>query len=324
MDEVVQQRNGMLSILQKLPNGQSAGRFCIALSFAVNGVPGSYSLTIGYAPEGGFVVEREECQFGVNRFLSTPTSVESSMGPLPGFIGNRPALVTLGALPNFAPVFNVMASMVFYSPEPDKMRRPAPIGPGRILMPNSSNAADVLERIQRTSPEVMDRIRGYLRSFNPEFRDLTVTQAGGYRWLTFISAGNPTGWSLSGSDVSDGTLRAVAILLAIFQAWTPESPLSLVGLEEPEGNLHPAAAGVLLDALLEASSRVPIIASTHSADLLDRKDLPVNSLIAVALQDGETIIGPINEDGKAILRGRLYTAGELLRSNELNPVGVHG
>jgi hypothetical protein len=173
--------------------------------------------------------------------------------------------------------------------------------------------------MERDRPDVTARIRGYLCSFNPEFDNVTITETDNYRWLAFTPAANPTGWRLNSSDVSDGTLRAIGILLAIFQAAVVTPPLSLVGLEEPENNLHPAAAGVLLDALLEASQQVPIIASTHSADLLDRKDLPDNGLLAVALQDGETIIGPVDESSKSILRNRLYTAGELLRNNQLSP-----
>jgi predicted ATPase len=115
----------------------------------------------------------------------------------------------------------------------------------------------------------------------------------------------------------------MGILLAIFQVGSI-SPISLVGLEEPENNLHPAAAGVLLDALLEASLSVPVIASTHSADMLDREDLPENSLLAVALRDGETVIGPIDDIGKAILHKHLYTAGELMRSNQLTPSATIG
>ena len=56
---------------------------------------------------------------------------------------------------------------------------------------------------------------------------------------------------------------------------------------------------------------VTVIASTHSADMLDRKDLPDDSLLAVALQDGETVIGLIDDVGKSILHKHLYTAGEL-------------
>jgi hypothetical protein len=165
----------------------------------------------------------------------------------------------------------------------------------------------------------VERIRGYLQSFNPEFKDLGVTEADNYRWLAFRPATNPSGWRMNGSDVSEGTLRAIGILLALFQTSSGSNSISLVGLEEPENNLHPAAAGVLLDALLEASVTVPVIASTHSADMLDRKDLPENSLLAVAVRDGETVIGPIDDSGKAILRKQLYTAGELMRNNQLTP-----
>ena len=163
------------------------------------------------------------------------------------------------------------------------------------------------------------RLNGYLTSINPAFRELTLTEIHDNRWLAFSPAGNPASWRFNGADVSDGTLRATAILLAVFQASTASPPLSLVCLEEPESNLHPAAAGVLLDALQEASRTVPIIASTHSADLLDRKDLPADALLAVAIEDGTTIIGPVNESSRAIMRKRLFTAGDLLRNNELTP-----
>lgn len=111
----------------------------------------------------------------------------------------------------------------------------------------------------------------------------------------------------------------MGILLAIFQAATVTPAISLIGLEEPESNLHPAATAILLDALLEASASVPIVASTHSADLLDRKNLPENMILAVALQDGKTVIGPISESEKSTLQRRLCTAGELLRNNRLTP-----
>ena len=209
--------------------------------------------------------------------------------------------------------------MTFYSPNPEKMRRPTSVGPGKILSRDASNAADVLARLQRERPMTVERVRGYLQSFNPEFQDVTVTETDNYRWLAFRPSTNPSDWKLNSSEVSDGTLRAIGILLAIFQSGSSNPPISLVGLEEPENNLHPAAAGVLLDALLEASAAVPVIASTHSADMLDRDDLPDNSLLAVALQDGKTIIGPIDDSGKSILQKHLYTAGELLRSNQLTP-----
>ena len=320
MEQVIESRFGLRSILRKLPKGLIASSFSIRVSFNLaDGTPGTYSLSVGQGSEGAAVIEEERCRVGTNEFASIRGVLTHNAHTTPAFTGDRPALIAFGGFPQFAPVFNLIAGLTFYAPNPDKMRAPAPVGPGDVLSREASNAADVLARIERSKPQLTARIRGYLHSFNPEFDDVTVTESNNYRWLAFTPAANPSNWRLNGSDVSDGTLRAVGVLLAIFQAPAITRPLSMIGLEEPESNLHPAAAGVLLDALLEASLQVPIIASTHSADLLDRKDLPDSALLAVALQDGETIIGPIDENGKSILRKRLYTAGELLRSNQLSP-----
>lgn len=323
LEQVVETRSGMRSILRKLPEGQMASRFCIQLSFEVDSVgPGTYLLSVAVGSDGSSVIDEERCEIGTDHFVWQRGSLKHNAQSTPAFTGDRPALVAFGALPQFAPVFTLLSGLTFYAPNPERMRRPTPIGPGKVLSRDGSNCADVLARIERTHPQITARIRGYLRSFNPEFADVSVTDLPDFRWLAFTPAGNPSHWRLNSSEVSDGTLRAIGILLAIFQAPAVKPPLTLVGLEEPESNVHPAAAGILLDALLEASRQVPILASTHSADLLDRRDLPERGLLAVALQDGETLIGPIDESGKAILRKHLYTAGELLRSNQLTPAGA--
>jgi predicted ATPase len=323
LDQVIEARSGIRSILRKVAGGGQASSFTIRLAFEVaDSTSGSYSLTIARSEEGGAVIQSESCEVNGARFDATPTSLSHNAHTTPASTGDRPTLVSFGALPQFAPVFNLLAGFGFYAPNPARMRRPTPPGSAKVLSRDASNAADLVSRFEQAHPETLARINGYLASFTPEFVRVTATETGNYRWLSFVPALHPQEWVMTSTDVSDGTLRALAILLATFQASVVSPPLSLVGLEEPESNLHPAAAGVLLDALVEASAAVPIVASTHSADLLDRKDLPDSALLAVALQDGETIIGPLNDSGKAILRQRLYTAGELMRSNQLNPAGL--
>lgn len=319
LEQVVSARTGMRSILRKLAGGRLASSFTIRIAFEVDGTAGDYSVTIGEASDGASTIQSETCRIAGAEFSAKPGSLSHNADTTPASTGDRPMLVSFGSLPQFAPVFQLLAGFAFYAPSPERMRRPAPPGPGRVLSRDACNAADLVARLQQSYPEIINRVGQYLTSFNPEFSSLTVTESDSYRWLAFTPAANPVNWRLNSSDVSDGTLRALAILLAIFQSSAATSPFSLIGLEEPENNLHPAAAGVLLDALLEASATVPIIASTHSADLLDRKDLPENSLLAVALHNGETLVGPVDESAKAILKERLYTAGELLRSNQLAP-----
>ena len=121
------------------------------------------------------------------------------------------------------------------------------------------------------------------------------------------------------ANISDGTLRAFGVLLALFQAKDrpPHDPISLVGIEEPEASVHPAAAGVLWDAMNEASHFTQVLATTHSVELLDRKDVGPESLLVVEMVDGETRIGPVDQVGQSIIRDRLATPGELLRQNQL-------
>ncbi len=85
--------------------------------------------------------------------------------------------------------------------------------------------------------------------------------------------------------MSDGTLRAVGILVALFQYHGGASEVPLVGIEEPDAALHPGAAGVLLDALREASVRTQVVVTSHSPDLLDDPSIDAESILAVALVD---------------------------------------
>lgn len=122
--------------------------------------------------------------------------------------------------------------------------------------------------------------------------------------------------------MSDGTLRGFGILLAVFQAATTRSGRlspKLIGLEEPEMALHPAAASVLLSALREGSQHCQILVTSHSPDLLDNPDIPTESLLAVENPDGLTRIGPLDEASRRMLREKLFTPGELLRQNQLAP-----
>ncbi len=119
--------------------------------------------------------------------------------------------------------------------------------------------------------------------------------------------------------MSDGTIRIAGVLAALFQPWVLDGRISLIGLENPETALHPAAAGVLFDALTEASERVQVLVTGQSADLVDRDDLDPSIIRAVASEEGLTIIGEVNAASLRALRERRFTAGELLRAGQLGP-----
>jgi len=120
--------------------------------------------------------------------------------------------------------------------------------------------------------------------------------------------------------MSDGTLRALGVLTALFQSLNGGARrVPLVGIEEPEVAVHPGAAGVLRDALQVAAKNTQVIVTSHSPDLLDDKDVRDDWVLAVVNENGETRIGPLKESDRTLMRDRLFTAGELLRQGALVP-----
>lgn len=127
-------------------------------------------------------------------------------------------------------------------------------------------------------------------------------------------------WQFFTSNMSDGALRAFGVLLALFQGAGDGGAVPwCVGIEKPEVALHPAAGGVLIDSLRDGADSAQVLVTSHSADLLDDKQISDDSILAVVARRGETRIGPVDEATRTSLRDHLYTAGELLRMNQLEP-----
>ena len=62
-----------------------------------------------------------------------------------------------------------------------------------------------------------------------------------------------------------------------------------------------------------------MLVTSHSADLLDDESISDDMILAVVAEHNETKIGPLDEAGRSALRDHLYTAGELLRMDQIRP-----
>jgi Predicted ATPase len=118
--------------------------------------------------------------------------------------------------------------------------------------------------------------------------------------------------------MSDGTLRALGVLTALFQGNLDYAP-TLIGIEEPETALHPAASASLREALARASDKTQVIVTSHSPDLLDDMDISPDALLSVVSERGETKIATVDEATRNVLRDQLFSVGELLRLNQIAP-----
>ena len=115
--------------------------------------------------------------------------------------------------------------------------------------------------------------------------------------------------------MSDGTLRAVGLLTAVYQ----QPPPSLLAIEEPEATIHPGALGAILDLLRHASKQMQVVVTTHSPEVLDGKWIRDEHLRIVDWREGATHVSRISDSSRRALQKHLMGAGELLRSNALEP-----
>ena len=224
--------------------------------------------------------------------------------------------------PAFRPIYDALAGMGFYNFHPEQIRELQSPDPGDLLRPDGGNIASVLANLKSGSPETAVRLGEYLSKVVPGTVDVEPKTVGPKLTLEFRQEvrGDQNAWRFLANNVSDGTLRVLGALVALYQGIGMESANALlVGIEEPEGALHPAAAGVLTDVLLEASERVQVVVTSHSADLLDRDMIPLESIVAVVSEAGETRLAQLDETGRTMLRDHLFTAGELLRLDQLTP-----
>jgi predicted ATPase len=348
LDQAIRNRGNIFHILSEA-SWPGTATFSVELDFELGmDISGRYGLAIGAIDENGeFTVRQEELVLndgiqptGATLFSVNDDGLMSVQWPSRGDdderSDHRPAsdivdlwlpdslfLATYSRGSEARPVFDLLRSMAFYNPAPSVMGIPREHEPGIRLSPDGANVASVLRRIEATKPETFWRINQYLSRVLPGLETVAGRDLGGYDSLEFRQrlAGRDDPCTFTPRQMSDGTLRALGVLVALFQGrMGGKSLTSMVGIEEPEAGLHPAVGDALFNALVDASYTTQVLVTTHSADLLQSSDLDTDSLLAVVAEDGVTRIGPIDDVGRSVLRDRLFTAGELLQMEQLRPV----
>ncbi len=328
LDHALRDRGGIKEVRRRSSGHPT--HFGIRLDFELpSGEWGYYAFRIGARAQGGFEVQQEACEIvgpepltRASYEVQNGTVVHTSVKVAPAAAPDRLYLVAASGLPEFRPVYEAFTHMGFYNLNPDRIRDLQSPDAGDLLTRDGSNLASVLSRLETQSPEGKQLIEEFLSKVVPGVRGVVSREIGPKETLEFRQdfEGTPNPWRFLAASMSDGTLRALGILVALFQpSYTARDGVLLVGIEEPEVALHPAAAGVLRDGLRHAAEARQVLVTSHSPDLLDDPELDPASILAVTSEQGVTRIGPIDAAGRQALRSSLYTAGELLRLNQLQP-----
>jgi predicted ATPase len=293
-------------------------------------VSARYGFEIGAASSRAlrpFEVLRETCEVRLGerawRFSAERGAVQED-GHEPAALSIEPDRLYLPVAASqrtYSPLAGMLAPMRFYGLALDALREPGSPAEGAGLDRRGEHLGDVLGVLASVRPDLKDRIDAYLSAIAPGIEGVDPYAVGRYVTVAFRARARPDAdvIEFGPEAVSDGTIRAAGVLAALFQLPVADGRVALVGIEEPEIALHPAAAGVLFDALTEASEQVQVLVTTQSPDLLDRDDLDVSAVRAVSMADGVTRIGEVDRASQRIVAEKLYTLGELMRGNQLSP-----
>jgi predicted ATPase len=324
LDNALNERGGLSEVRRR--SGGHPNHFGIRLEFCLrNGQIGHYAFNVGALSGRDYEVQAEECSLGgigKGHFfkLEHGKLKESSETSFPAVTADRLALVSASGLSAFRPVFDALTAMGFYNLNPKLIRELQKPQDGRLLKPAGENIASVIGQLERTPSSTLSIIEEYLQTVAPTVHGVKRKQIGPMETLEFrqdvVGAKDP--WRFQAQNMSDGTLRALGVLTALFQGNQGHAP-SVIGIEEPETALHPAASAALREALQRASEQTQVIVTSHSPDLLDDRDLCAGSLLAVVSNAGETRIASLDDASRTALREQLFSAGELLRLDQLAP-----
>jgi predicted ATPase len=333
--QAINERGGLSDVLRRVP--EPAESFSMAVTVKVPWepsahIPGeaSYEFEIGPAEPGSFSsleVIYEACTLQhdgeTSQFYSGRSDVDTDdglhlpSGTLEPYEADRLSLPSIRG--PFSSLEIGLRRMLFYHFDMETLRTPRPSNRNAYLGRHGENLGDVLAALAADERGYQSRIDTYMRAIVPDAVGIEPYSAGGYAAVGLKTGVDGEVFTFGPESISDGTIRAAAVLAALFQPTALDGRRPLVGIEEPEAALHPAAAGALFDALTEASEHVQVLATSQSADLLDRDDLDPSIIRPVTMRDGLTIIGEVDDASREIAEKKLYTLGELMRGNQLTP-----
>jgi predicted ATPase len=198
---------------------------------------------------------------------------------------------------DYAPQFRIFRSLTgevrAYDLLLSELRYEQPVSDSRQLSPVGLNMPSVVRHLGSSpqSEASWNRIMSTLGAIAPHVTSMhSRSLRTGKEFVEFVETTASRG--VESWESSDGTLRALAILLAL----ETHSEASTILIEEPEQNLHPWAIRAIIDHIREAirERNVQVIITTHSPQVLERVH-PHELLVASRTKEGGTRFGTLEE-----------------------------
>lgn len=168
--------------------------------------------------------------------------------------------------PNFQIFLQTVESIKRYDLLLNELRREHAPSASSELSSSGANLPAVLRSLS-SDKAAFERLTRSFESIAPHIADIKSSSLRtGKEFVEFIES--RTGRGIESWESSDGSLRALAILVALETTQYGETII----IEEPEQNLHPWAIRTLIDHMREVVSErnIQIILTTHSEHVLNR------------------------------------------------------
>ena len=340
LESAVRRRGGMNSLMSRWELDDIDSTLAIEIEVQLAGERrGSYLLELKRTADSGHRLETEECRVEVPK---SPTGYEEfkvdpsgrrrtntrgySSDPRAGGVSTTLTLPHHADHVHFGSVYRALAGISMYSFHVSEMRTLMSPDGGERLASDGANVASMLSRMAAKNDRgwsPAERIIDFMSVISGRVTKVYATPVDRYLALRFderLDDFDDQTLTFDASEVSYGTLRTLGVLVALYQgSMAGGSPVTLVGIEEPETAVHPGAATALFEAMDEASLTTQVLATSHSAAMLDRDDVELKAIRAVAFRGGRTMIGSLDSSSRRILEEQLYTVGELLAMKHLQP-----
>jgi len=329
LDHAVSERHGIDSIVQWSPTRPY--NLDISARYATDYGEGHYSLKLSSKSRQPIIIEeygawKSPQQEIMSSFTRTKNEVYFS-----GLQGKNPdelkrytrrvqedeltisslKIVPISSAQPFRHLNRAISDFRIYNIYPNTIRSPQKSSNEHELTSAGDNLNSVLKQMvsSKSIPTKVkyQEILGSMAKIIPNLDRVLVRYVSGLLWPIFEvreSAGR--GHQFNVSQISDGALRFLGILTALYQPYPPR----VIAIEEPEQNIHPGALSLLAEAFKDISKEIQIITTTHSPHMLDFFD--VKNIYATEYTDGKTIIGHISKQQKEAISARLLTAGEVM------------
>ena len=217
---------------------------------------------------------------------------------------------------DFTNLRKMLGDFESYAIFPNTLRNPQNQSNEPYLESHGNNLTSILKQMRRKKrTEAISEIVNSLKLIIPGLDNINVQSVAGYLTPQFRigKQNNNKTHTFNVNQMSDGTLRILGLLVALYQEPKPYT----IALEEPELTVHPGAFQLITDSIGEVSQSTQILVTTHSPEFLDY--FRPEQIVAVELENGITKAGKLNKSQLNAARDRLFTLGELMSIE-----GIHG